>query len=231
MINSKWPKARIDSFGSVLGGRQRSPKAKGELTPYLRVANVYAGRIDFSDVLQMPFTTDERKRYSVKPGDVLLNEGQSLELIGRSAIYRGELLQCCFQNTLIRFRPHNSADSEFAQMYFEHLREAGVFATIGVQTTSIAHLGVNRFASLHIPLPPPEVRAAIVQILLPAQRTLHLLRSALTAIRCRKLGLMGDLLTGRRRFPEFRDPWEEYQLGGLLNEVERPEVEMTDDQE
>src|ERR1700690_2452052 len=39
-------------------------------------------------------------------GDVLLNEGQSLELVGRCAIYRDEYPEpCAIQNQLLRFRP------------------------------------------------------------------------------------------------------------------------------
>lgn len=53
----------------------------GTSRPYLRVANVFDGYIDFGDVLEMPFTESEQAIYSLKPNDILLNEGQSLELV------------------------------------------------------------------------------------------------------------------------------------------------------
>src|SRR5206468_3471758 len=90
VIPEEWDVTSIGEAGQVLGGRQRSPHATGELCKYLRVANVFDGYLDTIDVFEMPFTAKERERYLLKNGDILLNEGQSLELVGRSAIYRGE---------------------------------------------------------------------------------------------------------------------------------------------
>ena len=74
------------------------------MRPYLRVANVYENRIDTSDVLTMHFDDEKFDIYRLEPGDILLNEGQSPDLVGRPAMYRGEIADVCFQNTLIRFR-------------------------------------------------------------------------------------------------------------------------------
>ena len=78
------------------------------MRPYLRVANVYEDRLDLSDVKQMNFTPNEYETFHLRDGDILLNEGQSIELVGRPAMYRGEVPGACFQNTLVRFRPEPS---------------------------------------------------------------------------------------------------------------------------
>src|SRR5690606_13856746 len=97
-----WPMALFGDLGEVRMGRQRSPKYQtGKFTkPYLRVANVFDGYIDTSDVLEMDFDKSDYATYRLREGDILLNEGQSRELVGRSAIYRGEVPDCCFQNTI-----------------------------------------------------------------------------------------------------------------------------------
>src|ERR1051326_198073 len=86
------PLRTIDSAGDIRMGRQRSPRYQtGNFTaPYLRVANVYDGFITTNDVLEMDFNAADFATYQLVPGDILLNEGQSRELVGRSAIYRGE---------------------------------------------------------------------------------------------------------------------------------------------
>ncbi|MHC5804562.1 hypothetical protein ACYTX7_10170, partial [Streptococcus pyogenes] len=61
----------------------------GKNRPYLRVANVLDGEIDAIEVVEMPFEDDQFAKFRLEPGDILLNEGQSLELVGRPAIYRG----------------------------------------------------------------------------------------------------------------------------------------------
>ena len=102
-IPKEWECVRVDAAGEVLCGRQRTPHATGNLHKYLRVANVFEGFIDASDVLKMPFEDDEFQHFLLRAGDILLNEGQSLELVGRCSIFSGEVVECAFQNTLIRF--------------------------------------------------------------------------------------------------------------------------------
>jgi len=150
-IDCRWVKAR--DAGQILMGRQLSPKYKtGKNTrKYLRVANVFDGFIDTSDVNEMDFNESEFSTFRLQSGDVLLNEGQSRELVGRSAIFRDEVPDCCFQNTLIRFRPNAEVMSEFAHYYFQYCQYTSRFVQISKQTTSIAHLGVQRFAEMNFP--------------------------------------------------------------------------------
>ena len=119
MIPHDWDVVPVGIAGQVIGGRQRSPHHQGTLSKYLRVANVFDGFVDTNDVLEMPFSPAERERFLLKEGDILLNEGQSLELVGRSAIYRGDPPNCCFQNTLVRFRAGDAMHTEFAQFIFQ----------------------------------------------------------------------------------------------------------------
>jgi type I restriction enzyme, S subunit len=160
-----WRVLKVSDAGTVQLGRQRSPEhhAGPNMRQYLRVANVFEARIDAADVMEMNFTPQEYETYRLSVGDVLLNEGQSLELVGRAAIYKGEVPGACFTNSLVRFRPHAFLSSEFALLVFRHYLHAGVFQKIAKWTTNIAHLGAGRFAELPFVLPPPDVQAAIVQ--------------------------------------------------------------------
>ena len=160
-----WCWSTHDQIGDVQLGRQRSPQHhNGEhMRPYLRVANVYEDRIDTTDVLEMNFTPDEFEVYALKHGDILLNEGQSMELVGRPAMYRDELPGGCFQNTLVRQRVFDGVLPEFALVVCRAQFRAGRFRKIASITTSIAHLGAQRFAALEFPLPPQHEQAAIVE--------------------------------------------------------------------
>ena len=161
--NKEYPTVTIRESGDVQLGRQRAPKYQsGEFTtPYLRVANVFDGFIDYSDVLEMDFDERDFQTYSLSPGDILLNEGQSRELVGRCAIYDGKLQECCFQNTLIRYRAGDKVLTDYAFAFFQHSFHTGVFASISSQTTSIAHLGADRFAKLRMPIPPKREQRRI----------------------------------------------------------------------
>lgn len=158
----------VGEVGEVRMGKQLSPassRESGNHVPYLRVANVLDGWIDYSDVKSMSFDALERERYSLAPGDILLNEGQSLELVGRSAIYDGRYGEFCFQNTLIRFRPGPCVISEYAQAVFAQWMSDGTFASVAKKTTSIAHLGGERFANILFPLIPLSEQEKFVETL------------------------------------------------------------------
>jgi len=159
-----WRWHRVEQVGELKLGRQRSPKnhVGPYMRPYLRVANVFEARIDTSDVLQMNFTPEEAARFELKPNDILLNEGQSHELVGRPAIYRGEVPGACFQNTLIRFRPYELVLPEFALLVFRAYMRNGRFRREAQQTTNIAHLSLGRLASIEFPLPPVSEQSAII---------------------------------------------------------------------
>ena len=163
-INPAVEMVKIGESGETMMGRQRSPDyvTGTHSCRYLRVANVFDDYIDTSDVLEMDFDPADRRRYELQPGDILLNEGQSLELLGRCAMYRGELAgTVCFQNTLIRYRATKTTP-QFALAWMRHLFYSGVFSGLGSKTTSIAHLGLKKFAGLPFPLPDRNWEAAFV---------------------------------------------------------------------
>jgi type I restriction enzyme, S subunit len=159
-----WQCIKVREAGKVQLGRQRSPKHHQgtHMRPYLRVANVFEDRIDLSDVKEMNFTPAEYEIYKLEDGDILLNEGQSPEYLGRPAMYKGELPGGCFQNTLIRFQAFDFVDRYFALLVFRHYMHAGRFAQESQITTNMAHLSAGRFGNVEFPLPPLEEQRRIV---------------------------------------------------------------------
>lgn len=204
-----WTARPVGEAGEVLLGRQRSPdQMTGQHpTPYLRVANVLDGHIDYSDVLTMNFTPTERAVYGLRPGDILLNEGQSLDLVGRSSIYDGPPDTYCYQNTLVRFRPKPGLRSKYAQAVFSRWVRQRTLTQIAKQTTSIAHLGASRFAALMFPEPPEQEQQRIAEILDALDRAIRASEQVITKLEMLKRGLLYDLLTlGVDENGEVRDP-------------------------
>jgi type I restriction enzyme S subunit len=191
----------VKEVGEVKLGRQRSPEhSEGDyMRPYLRVANVFDGFIDYSDVLTMNFTPSEQEKYELLPGDILLNEGQSLELVGRSAIYDGPP-GMYFQNTLVRFRAVE-ASAQYARVVFKYWLDAGAFAEIAKKTTSIAHLGADRFGGMLFPLATPDMQKRVVLAVEEIQAARDQVAEEVVKLQTLKKALMDDLLTGKVRVP------------------------------
>ncbi|WP_433431964.1 restriction endonuclease subunit S [Nonomuraea sp. CA-141351] len=210
----------VREVGEVTLGRQRSPlhTAGANQAPYLRVANVLDGRIDYSDVLKMSFAPAEREVYELKPGDILLNEGQSRELVGRSAIYDGPP-GMFFQNTLIRFRASNSISPGYARHVFKHWLDTGMFAEVSKQTTSIAHLGVDRFSSMPFPLIKLEDQERITRILNEIDRLIVCIRRKIDKIERLRTALLLEAL----RATSAAEPgkgWQRIPLRELIVSVD-----------
>jgi len=160
-----WCWTTTEVAGSVLLGRQRAPQYLTGQWPrrYLRVANIKDDWIDFSDVETMDFDEVHFEKYRLSPGDILVSEGQSPELVGQSAIFRGAPSPMCFQKTLHRFRATPDVVlPEFAQLVFRTHVYSGTFRAIASITTNIAHLTLEKFEAAPFPLPPLAEQHEIV---------------------------------------------------------------------
>ena len=208
-IPEDWCLRPVSDMGEVITGKALAADGPGEQRPYLRTKNVFDGRIDIGDVLSMPMTDEQFSQFTLKEGDVLLNEGQSLELVGRCAIYGGEYPgPCAIQNQLLRFRAHAGVSGLFASHLFRYCQQKGVFARVALQTTSIAHLGGKRFEQLLVPWPPTEgEQCAISAALSDVDALLDGVNRLIAKKRDLKQATMQQLLSGQTRLPGFSAEW------------------------
>ena len=154
-VPKTWTWTRVGEVGEVKKGMVRTPRNRPGVnaTKYLRAANITEDGLDLTDLMEMDFGAEEREVFALRPGDIVLSEASgSPEQVGKPAQWNGELPICCFQNTVLRFRPMGLS-SQFALIVFQHYAENGLFASL-VRGVGIGHLGSERFASFPFPLPP-----------------------------------------------------------------------------
>jgi len=162
-----WRLTTVGEAGRLQLGRQRAPRYHSgtNMKPYLRVANVFEDHIDLADLKSMHFDPEEFERYRLHDGDVLLNEGQTPELLGRPAIYRELHGELAFTNSLIRFQAGEGVDPRWALAVFRHHMHSGRFKRESRITTNVAHLSLGRLRDVEFPLPPLGEQRRIVAIL------------------------------------------------------------------
>jgi type I restriction enzyme S subunit len=216
VIPEDWVVSSVGERGQVVAGKALAVNALGKQRPYLRTKNVFDGNIDIEDVLSMPMTDEQFAQFQLHHGDVLLNEGQSLELVGRCSIYKGEYPEhCAIQNALLRFRAKTGTSASFASHLFRHCQQTGIFAKIALQTTSVAHLGSSRFAKLKLAWPTENEQRLIAAALDELDALLKSLHAAITKKTALKQATMQELLTGKRRLPGFEGEWAQVSLGSV----------------
>ncbi|MGY4710670.1 hypothetical protein ACXDF8_14105 [Mycolicibacterium sp. CBM1] len=194
---SNWRASTVAEAGRVELGRQRHPDwhSGPNMRPYLRVANVFEDRIDTRDVMEMHWPEGVFDRFKLQPGDVLLNEGQTPELLGRPALYRGDPPDVAFTNSILRFKAGDAVMPEFAVLVFRRHMRAGRFKRESRITTNIAHLSAARLKPIEFPIPPLREQKAIVNTAAAELEAVARLRSEIEAARAKRLQLRRSLLT------------------------------------
>jgi type I restriction enzyme S subunit len=158
-----WAWATTEQLGQVQLGRQRSPKNRSKENPvkYIRAANITESGLELSDVLDMEFSLQEQERYRLRRGDLLLSEASgSPDQVGKPSVWREQLPQCCFQNTVIRLRPAIPI-WEYLLVCFQSYYVGGIFAKIA-GGVGINHLSAAKFSQIAVPLPPEVEQYHIV---------------------------------------------------------------------
>ncbi len=191
-----WQVVTTGEAGQIQLGRQRHPDwhRGSNMRPYLRVANVFEDRIDTTDLMEMHWPESAFQQYRLVPGDVLLNEGQSPELLGRPALYRGDPPEVAFTNTLLRFRARPDVLPEWALLVFRRHMHAGRFRRESRITTNIGHLSASRLKKIEFPIPSLTEQRHLVEKAREDLADLERVTSAISALTRRQSALRRSLL-------------------------------------
>lgn len=161
-----WERRPISELGETQVGIRKHPGSLDgpNMRPYLRVANVLDGFIDWSEVKQINVPTNDETRCALASGDILLNKGNSIELVGRSSLYTGrEGSKVYFQDHLLRFRCSEVLIPEFAQAFLQHNFYSFEFQRLAVISTTIATIPTPEFLRVEVPVPPHEEQRKIAE--------------------------------------------------------------------
>ena len=198
--------------------------------PYLRVANVKAGRIDLSRIKTVRVPEAEAQRSTLRAGDVLMTEGGDRDKLGRGCVWNGEIPDCLHQNHIFAVRP----DSRFLLPPFLvacMASRAGrdYFEMTAKQTTNLAATNSATVGNLPLVLPPVDLQAALLKRIeerlenaeAAERRALHEVE-LLIEYRNR---LIADLVTGHLdvRDAAKRLPEESAEIEGLEADEEAAE--------
>jgi type I restriction enzyme S subunit len=174
-LSNEFDSVRLDLVSDTRLGKMLSRKSKTGTgsTPYLRNANIQWDYLDLSDVYEMDFTEEERKKLALQSGDILVCEGGD---IGKAAIWNNEIAGCCYQKALHRVRVDQT--KLIPRFLLHHLfwaAEQGHFADMKTQTT-IAHLTGVKLKSYGVFVPSIQEQQIIAAYLDCLQSKIDALR-------------------------------------------------------
>lgn len=171
---NRWDRVSVGSCAEVQGGLQVSAarRTNPKEVPYLRVANVYRGRLDLAEIKYLRATDTEIARTLLREGDLLVVEGHgNAAEIGRAAVWDGSISGCVHQNHLIRIRFDVAKVSPvFACSYLNSPEGRRHLLRAARTTSGLNTISVSDVRSTPILLPSRELQESYEQKLAEARK-------------------------------------------------------------
>lgn len=199
-----------------LGGNYANQDMEAEL-PLMKMGNLARGCFDLSKVQFIGPGVTPEPLHQLVCGDVLFNTRNTLDLVGKVAIWRDELPVAYYNSNLMRleFDPEKICSNEYANYALNTEGTISRLRGLATGTTSVAAIYTRDLLKLQIPVPPLSEQRAIAKALSDVDALLGALERLIAKKRDLKQAAMQQLLTGQTRLPGFQGEWGIIQLGSL----------------
>jgi type I restriction enzyme S subunit len=175
-FSSEWSVVRLkDVIVDMQPGFAQRPGEEEGSIGQIRTHNVSPdGQITLNGLKRVTPSGAEAKKYSLEPGDIIFNNTNSEEWVGKTALFELEE-PLAFSNHMTRIRANNSLIMpSFLARYLHFLWSIGFSKTRAKRWVSQAGIDQKELASFKLPLPTLPEQKRIVDILNQAEELRHL---------------------------------------------------------
>lgn len=161
-----WSWTTVGQLGEVTGGLTKNAARDSgpRRYPYLRVANVYANRLDLREVKEIAVEDSELPRLLLRRGDLLVVEGNgSVDQIGRVALWDGSIDPVVHQNHVIKVRFSRSPLERWVLTWLLSPGGRAAIERVASSTSGLHTLSISKVQSLPVPLPPANEQVRILE--------------------------------------------------------------------
>jgi len=141
-------------------GTSKKSEPSGKVA-VLRMGNIQDGEIDWNDLV---YTSDDEeiKKYKLNPGDILFNRTNSPELVGKTAIYRGEH-PAIFAGYLIKIHYFKELDSSYLNVCLNTTYAKHFCMKVKTDGVSQSNINAQKLGKFEVPFCPLEEQHEIVR--------------------------------------------------------------------
>lgn len=179
----RWPIVRLGdlTISSKYGTSDRA--GLGPLgTPILRMGNIVDGYLDVSDLKYVDLPVEQRRKYLLSPGDVLINRTNSLELVGKAATFDRDDGDWVYASYLVRIQVDGSRVlPEYVTGTINSRIGRNYVLATARRAIGMVNINAKEMAGFPIPLPPLDVQRELVDRLAEVRRVGQQIRSGLGA--------------------------------------------------
>ena len=214
VIPQEWEVKRLGEVGSVVSGLTYSPEdvtVKDDGILVLRSSNIQNRQLVFDDNVYV----NVDKFNPVKANDILICvRNGSRNLIGKNALITNQVDGVAFGAFMSVFR--SEVSSYLIHLFDTDLFNRNVHKNLGATINSINGSELKEFK---FPLPPLPEQQRIAEVLGTWDVAIEKQGALVDKLTERKRALMQQLLTGKKRLPNFSEPWETVRLGEISNVI------------
>jgi len=159
-IDDCWISIALAEAASDFSYGSSEKSSKIGKTPVLRMGNIQDGRLDWIDLV---YTSNEFEisKYSLQKGDVLFNRTNSPELVGKSAVYKGER-EAVYAGYLIRIRCSDRLLPDFLNFSINGPLGREYCRTVKSDGVSQSNINAKKIAAFRFNLPSVAEQIEIV---------------------------------------------------------------------
>ena len=219
MIPNNWELVKLGSVIKELkSGLSRKLSAYDIGLPVIRSNNIIDHKVDFTDIRYWYIDDPQganTDNYILRDDDVLVNFINSISQIGKCAKHKNALgRNTIYTTNIMRLRLNNKILVNYFLAITQTQRYKNFIFSITKPAVNQASFTTKDYRSFLISLPPLPEQKKIAEILGTWDEGIEKVVRLIAAKQKLKKGLMQQLLTGKKRFKEFKgQKWEEVKLG------------------
>lgn len=219
-FEGEWKTERIDNIlrRSRLGGNYSNTTSKTDF-PLIKMGNLARGYIKVDKIEYIASSEVINSLDKIKYGDLFFNTRNTLELVGKVAIWRNELPIAYYNSNLMLM----IFDNNFFMNYRLNSRE-GIkrLRSLATGTTSVAAIYNKDFFKVRLSIPSLPEQQKIASFLTAVDDKIQLLSKKKELLSQYKKGVMQKIFNQEIRFKDDEGNdypnWEEKSLGEVLTE-------------
>lgn len=149
-----WKKTELGNLcKEVRYGTSKPASENGKYT-YLRMNNItYEGELDLTNIKSIDISEDELPKCSVRKGDVLFNRTNSIELCGKTCLYKLDKTMV-IAGYIIRVRVSEKLNPQYVSTLFNTKSIKKLLREMAKGAVNQANINAQEMQSIQIPVPP-----------------------------------------------------------------------------
>ena len=201
-----------------LGGNYENAEANIGI-PVMKMGNIDRGVVKLNKIQYLPEDFTYNEEDVLKEGDLLFNTRNTLDLVGKVAIWKNELPLAVYNSNLMRMKFDSAfvASNYYMNYAFNSNYALNQLKNIATGTTSVAAIYGRDLNAIKIILPTHQEQLAISKTISYWEKGIDIINKLIVKKEEQKKWLMQKLLTGKKRIKGFeKEKWKKLGAGEVF---------------